>query len=82
MSGDNSSKRAHTRIALSESDEEVLARLKKLSDQLDAAKNSAELTAREIARAKDTTEATRRAVRLHRSAHDAAKPKRRPGKKR
>lgn len=61
----------------------TLARLKKLSEQLDTAKKAADTTAKEIARAQDTTETAKKAVRLHQSAPDATKKKQhRAGKKR
>jgi hypothetical protein len=57
------------------SDDEVLARLRKLTQQLDAAQASAKTTAAEVTRAKQTTERTARAVKLHKSARVAAKAK-------
>ena len=56
--------------------------MKKLSDQLDTAKKSAEITAREIARAKENTAATKHAVRLHRGAQSATKKPRTARKRR
>ena len=74
-------KRRILRCVLPEQEDNVLARLKKLSDQLDTAKKSAEITAREIARARENTAATKKAVRLHRTAQSATK-ERRTGTKR
>jgi hypothetical protein len=45
-------------------DDEVLVRLRKLTEQLDVAKKSAETTAKEVTRAKQTVAATERATRL------------------
>ena len=61
--GDNGIHEAHPVHVLRDHDD-TLARLKKLSDQLDSAKQSVDQTAKEIARAKDTTEATMKSVRL------------------
>jgi len=63
-------------------DDEVLTRLRKLSEQLDAAKKSADITAKEIERAKEKTAAATRAVRLHPSAKPTKKKRRRASKER
>jgi hypothetical protein len=66
-------------------DDEVLARLRKLTEQLDRAKKSAELTAKEVARAKSTTEQVKQEVRVHDPSNHrkpARKRKARPRKKR
>jgi hypothetical protein len=74
--------RAHSRHSLpTHRGDEILARLKKLSDQLDTAKKSADLVAKEIQGARQTTDATKKAVRRNQPARDISK-KRRLGKKR
>ena len=77
---DNATNEGNTACVLRDHDD-TLARLKKLSDQLDSAKKAVDQTAREIARAQDTTETTSRAVRLHQST-EAGSKKPRIGKKR
>jgi hypothetical protein len=64
-------------------DDEVLARLRKLTEQLDSAQKSVKITAAEVTRAKQTTDQTARAVKLHKSARAAAKARvRRPARTR
>ncbi len=60
--------------------EEVLQRLRKLGEQLDAAKQSAESTVKEVSRAKAATDKVKADVRLLDTSK--AKRTRRAGKKR
>jgi hypothetical protein len=66
-------------------DDDVLARLRKLTEQLDSAKKSAELTAKEVARAQSTTEQVKKEVRVHDTSNHRKprhKRKSRPRRKR
>ncbi len=73
----------HTSGRVAASDDDVLLhRLKKLSEQLDSAKQSAEQTVKEVARAQETSKKVRKAVAPFRRPEAAlARPERAQRKK-
>jgi hypothetical protein len=64
------------------SNDDVLARLKRLSNELDAAKTSSEAAAKQVQHAKKITEKVKKDVRLLDTSGKTRKGKRQAGKKR
>jgi hypothetical protein len=62
--------------------DDVLARLKRLANELDAAKSSTEATARQVQRAKKITEKVKKDVRLLDTSKKTRARKHQAGKKR
>jgi hypothetical protein len=60
----------------------VLARLKRLANELDAAKSSTEATAKQVQRAKKMTDKVKKDVRLLDTSNKTRARKRQAGKKR
>jgi MOSC domain-containing protein YiiM len=73
---DNRTNDTHTDRTVPTEHDEVLARLKRLSDDLDAVKKSAEVVAKEAQQAQETADATKRAVTLHHSPRDTTTKRR------